>query len=300
MSATLSPDQQRPALVDTASRSRARRKRVWTAVAVLAVISLAVGGFVLFAWSVNEVRFDRPSAAFDDRAREIEALPGVDDVQHERWVEAPLFGIPNSTLSIGVARSGLPELLDLSCSNGYEDAVAWSIRVRAAAAEVVLNSAPTTPGECPDFGFDAIPLVDELARVAPKTSMQPSVWQSGVLSLVAPNDDPSSGIAALLPVLENAANLVAAAGMDAEAALEVNSAHLGVIVAPGEQDEYVSLLRALIDERGVMSFWASGGWSDGVERIQVVAPEAQHGAIERLIASADLSIADLPVRFIEQ
>ena len=65
---------------------------------------------------------------------------------------------------------------------------------------------------------------------------------------------------------------------------------------------YLALLTELAEDRAVSSFWADGGGAqaDGIEKVQIVAPDEQHAAIEEIIRSSGLHIADLPVRFLEQ
>ena len=83
---------------------------------------------------------------------------------------------------------------------------------------------------------------------------------------------------------------------------KINSANLGFVLEPGERDAYLALLTELAEHRAVRSYWADGGGTpiDGVEKVQIVAPDEQHAAIEEVIRSSGLHIADLPVRFIEQ
>jgi len=283
-------------------------KRVCLSVLVLAIIGVVTGALVLLSWMVNETHFDRPSQEFDELETQLENLPGVDSVDKERWVEAPTFSDPTSWMSVTVDEAGLPGLLQAACSTGYPDGVTWSIRVRTpSAAEVSLYAAPTAPStaggdaRCPDFGFDAVRLVDELDRVAPGLAVQPSIWENGRLELVALEELPA-GFTHLLPLIRHADDLLGAAGLDANAVVEINSANLGLTLEPGESDAYLTLLTELAASHAVSSYWADGGGTpmDGIEKVQIVAPDEQHAAIEELIRSSALHIADLPVRFLEQ
>lgn len=281
-------------------------KRVWLAALAVAVVGAALWGLVLLSWMVDEKHFDRPSEQLDAFAAELEGLPGVDEVATERWVEAPTFSDPTSVMSVTVQRSGLPGVLEAACSTGYPDPITWSIIVRTpSAAEVTLQagaSAGAAGGEqCPEFGFDAVGIVDELDRVAPGLAIAPSAWRDGMLSLVALEEGAPAGVARLLPLVEHAEDLRTAAGFPAGADLEINSANLGLILEPGKESAYLRLLTELVGDRGVTSFWADGGEpTDGVEKVQVVAPDSQHAAIEESIRASELRIAGFPVRFIEQ
>ena len=284
-------------------------KRVWLSVLVIAIIGFVTGALVVFGWTVDETHFDRPSQEFDEFETQLENLPGVDGVEKERWVEAPTFSDPTSWMSVTVDESGVPGLLEAACSTAYPDAVTWSIRVRTHAdAEVSLYAEPTAPNvaggdaRCPDFGFDAVRLIEELDRVAPGLAIQPTVWDNGRFALVALEDELPTGFTHLLPLIEHADDLVVAAGRDANGVVEINAANLGLLLEPGEGDGYLALLTELAEERAVSSYWADGGGTpvDGIDKIQIVAPDEQHAAIEKAIRSSGLHIADLPVRFLEQ
>ncbi|MDY0908810.1 hypothetical protein [Microbacterium sp. CFBP9034] len=289
-------------------RSKTAR-RVWLSVLVLAIIGFLLGALVLFAWMVNETHFDRPSQEFDEFEAEVASLPGVESVEKERWVEAPTFWSPTSWIFVTVDEAGLPGLLDAGCSPSYADPVTWSIRVRTqSAAEVSLHAGPTAPAaagaqeQCPDFGFDAVRLVDELDIVAPGLALQPSVWDNGRFALVALEDEVQAGFTHLLPLIAHADDLLVAAGLDSKKELEINAANLGLVLEPGESDEYLALLTELAEDHAVSSYWADGGGTpiDGVEKVQIVAPDQQREAIEEAIRSSGLHIADRPVRFLEQ
>lgn len=284
-------------------------KRVWPTVLVITVSAIVVGAFVMFAWTANETHFDRPSQEFDAFGTQVENLPGVAFLDQGRWVEAPTFSNPTSWIHVTVNEAGLPGLLEAACSTDYPDEVTWSIRVQTpTAAEVSLHPAPTDPTRsgrdtpCPDFGFDAVQLVDELDRVAPGLAVQPAIWESGRLAFVAAEEEMPTGFTHLLPLVEHADDLLAAAGLDANDLVEINSANLGLVLEPGESVGYLALLSELAADHAVSSFWADDGTmpQGGIEKVQIVAPAQHHAAIEDIIRSSRLHVADLPVRFIEQ
>ena len=173
-------------------RARAIVKRVWLSLGVLAMIGFASGALVMFGWMVDETHFDRPSQEFDDSRRRSRTSPASTASRRSagskrRRSRTRRRGCPSRSIE-----AGLPGLLAAACSTDYPDAVTWSIRVRTPAeAEVSLYAAPTTANidgagaRCPDFGFDAVRLVDELDRVAPGLAIQPTIWDNGRLALVA-------------------------------------------------------------------------------------------------------------------
>jgi len=280
-------------------------KRVWISVLVLAIVGVGIGALMLLAWMVDETHFDRPSQEFDDFERQVASLPGVDGVDKERWVEAPTFSHPTSWMSVSLDEAGLPGLLEAACSTDYPDPVTWSMLVRTpAGADVSLHAGATDPSaadsgtQCPDFGFDAVALVHELDRVATGLAVQPVIWDNGRFALVALD----GGFVQVLPLVEHADELLAAAGLDTDNAVEISSPNLGVVLEPGESEEYLALLTELTELHSVRSFWADpdGSQADGIEKVQIVAPEDEHAAIEDRIRASGLHIADLPVRFIEQ
>ncbi|WP_404434002.1 hypothetical protein LG299_05620 [Microbacterium lacus] len=280
-------------------------KRVSLSVLVLAIAGVVIGVLVLLAWMVDETHFERPSQEFDDFERQVGSLPGVDGVDKERWVEAPTFSSPTSWMSVSVEESGLPGLLEAACSADYPDPVTWSIRVRTPAATEVSfhadatdSNAAVSQARCPDFGFDGASLVDELDRVAPGLAVQPAIWDNGRFALVVVE----GGFTQVLPLVEHANELLAAAGLDADNPVEISSENLGVVLEPGESQEYLALLTELTELHSVRSFWADpdGAQADGIEKVQIVAPDDEHAAIEESIRASGLHLADYPVRFIEQ
>ena len=145
-------------------------------------------------------------------------------------------------------------------------------------------------------------LVEELDRVAPGLAVQPTIWENGRLALVALEEEMPTGFTHLLPLIEHADDLLVAAGLDANGVVEVNAANLGLVLEPGESEAYLALLTELAEGRAVSSYWAddAGTQADGIDKVQIVAPDEQHAAIEEIIRSSGLHIADLPVRFLEQ
>lgn len=283
-------------------------KRLGIAVAVVAGVGLVLGGSVVFAWMIDETHFDRPSPAFDELQSQVEMLPGVDGVQKERWVEAPTFSDPTSWMSVTVDQGGLPGVLQAACATDYPDTVTWTFIVQTPSSAAVTLGTETrgtdaaAGASCADFGFDPVGLVDELDRVVPGQAIQPSVWETGTLALVALEMQLSNGYEHLLPLVENADELLAAGGFAAADSVEINSPNLGLTIHPGEGAEYAALLTALAEDHGVTSFWADGGGTpiDGVEKVQVVAPEQEWDEVESLIRSSALHVSDLDVRFVEQ
>lgn len=308
MSNTLAPESRPAPDLPGAPPARSRTaKRIWIAVVLTAVVGAVLWGLVLLAWMVDETRFDRPSEEFEAFAAEVASLPGVESVDTERWVEAPTFSDPTSVLAVTVQQSGLPALLETACTADYPDPISWGIVVRTpSAAEVTLNGGPAPAAGggdgCLDFGYDAVPLVAELDRVAPGVAIAPAAWREGTLSLVESTEVPPAGYTALLPLVDHSEDLLVAAGFSAAGDVEINSATLGMILEPGESDAYLRLLTELAEDHGVTSFWASSAdeQTDGVAKVQVVAPDSQHAAIEDAIRSSGLRIAELPVRFLEQ
>ena len=281
--------------------------RVGVTFLVVVFVGLVVAALVLFAWMVNEEHFDRPSAEFDELASVIDSLPGVDSVEKERWVEAPTFSNPTSWMAVTVDQAGLAGLLDAACTMEYPDALMWTFHVRtpsgadvSAHGDSPSRSAAGTGARCPDFGFDAAEVVDELERVAPGLAVQPARWDETRFAFVEVEQAPPDGFTHLLPLVAHTEDLVAAAGLDAGTVVEINSSSLGVAVQSGESDRLLALLTVLAGEHTVSSFWADGRETNGQARVQIVAPEPQHAAIEELIRESGLDFAELPVRFLEQ
>jgi hypothetical protein len=283
------------------------RTRVWLAALVIALFGVLLGAATLFSWMVNETRFDRPSAEFDALVEQVEAIPGVTEVSGQRWVEAPIFVDPISRIELDVEQEHLPALLDELCASAHPEGVSWSLEVPAAAGGVMSLHSQTdssgralSGGTCPDFGFDAVSLVDELDEIAPGMAVQPAIWENGRFALVS-IEETRDGYLHLLPLVQNVGALLAAAGLDPDREVEINSTTLGATILPGQQEPYLALLTDLAEDHEVSFFWADGGGTpiDGVERVNVTAPAAQHAAIEGKIRASGLHIAGFPVVFSE-
>lgn len=275
------------------------RARIGIVAAVVGVIVAGGAGLTLFGWMIDETHFDRPDPAFDALAAEVAAVPGVSDVQKSRWVEAPLFVRPFSSLHVAADQSSFPALREIACDTTYPDAVMWSVELAAAAGTRVSAFAPEGLG-CPDFGFDVAPVASELGRIAPGSVVQVAVWESRRFSLSSLDVEPDGGITPLLPLVANADTLRGIAGVDPTLVVEVASPSLGVEIGPGESTGYHALLSTLAEEHDVTFFSFGGGGTptDGVKKVQLTAPASQHAAIERLIAASGLPVAALPVSFL--
>jgi hypothetical protein len=292
-------------------RSRSRIVR-WVLLSVLALVVVLVvfGGVTLFAWAIDDTRFDRPSEEFGALAAQIEDLPGVTAVESDRWAEAPFIGATSSSIAVTVDEEGLPGVLEAACSTDYPGNVQWSLRVRTAAATLVTVHEPSDEPEdaaggspCPGFGFDAVGLVHEIDTVVPGLAIQTTIWEDGRLTLVALGEESSvseASMASLLPLVAHSGELLAAAGRHATESLEINASTLGVIIEPGEEADYVALLTRLAEDHDVGNFWADGGGTPegGIERVQIVAPEDQRTMIEQLVRASGLHISEFPIRFI--
>lgn len=281
------------------ARTRMRR-RVWGGVTALVAVGVVGFGVVMFGWMIDETRFDRPDAEFDELTASLDALPGTTVNGSQRWVEAPVFLRPYAWLSLRVEEAHFPALLDTACATAYPDGVMWSLQVRTDQASLVsLHADSTGDSRCPDFGFDARGVIDRLDAVAPALSLQAAVWDNGIFAISAV--DEVSEIADLLPVVASTEDLSVAAGFGADAPVEVNSAHLSVSVEAGHGTAYVDLLDRLVDEYAVQDFWVgdAASMADGVARTQIIAPDAHHAAIEEAVRTSGLPFADHPVRFLE-
>jgi len=280
-------------------------KRVWLTSIGLVGAVLVVGAVTIFGWTINETHFDRPDEGFDRMAMELDDLPGVTVDGKERWVEAPTFVDPTSQIGITVGEAGLPGLLDAACDRTYLDTVTWSISVETDRANVVTFHNDSTSGQladdalCTHFGIDAVGFVGGVDNSTSGLTVQGTIWAEDQFALVAP-EDRINNLAALLPLVASSSDLRDAAGLAPDRSVEINGASLSVIVEPTEHDQYFAVLSTLVDEHGVTSFWADGGGTptDGVEKVQIVAPEAEHSAIEDAVRRSELHIADFPVRFI--
>lgn len=278
-------------------------------VAVLGAVGalLLCGGVVVFVWMIDETQFERPDDGFDRLTAQVESLPGVDVEASERWVEAPTFSDPSSWISLTVDEVGLPAALDAACSTEYPDTVTWSVRVATTGGTAVtMHSDPearyAAEGErCPDFGFDTAGLVGRVDSTVPGVDLQAGVWDNGRFALVALEEQPED-LPSLLPLVAHAEDLRDAAGLAPDRSVEVNSSSLILHVEPGEQERYLALLTELAEQHGVTSYWADGGGTptDGVDKVQVVAPDDEHAAIEEALRTSGLHVAEFPVRFLPE
>ena len=286
-----------------AQRKRSRARTLGISFLVVVIIVLGAGGVLLFGWMADETHFDRPSAEFDALDTRIAAVPGVVAVEKERWVEAPTFADPSSSIRVTLDRSALPMVLDIACEPDYPDPVDWGLVVRTPArAEVSIFAAPvasvSAPG-CPDFGLDATATIDALDDVAPGRSVQATVWENGRLSFSDVLDG-RVDIAAMLPLVAAADELRRAAGAPAETEVAIDGPTLGAVVAPGEAVDYAALLRTLVEDHGVTNFWdgIGGGVSpDEAVTIRVTVDPSHADAVEAAIRSSGLRLADAPVVF---
>ncbi|BAJ74084.1 archaeal/vacuolar-type H+-ATPase subunit A [Microbacterium testaceum StLB037] len=276
------------------------RARIGIAAAVLGTVAVGGAAVVMFGWMIDETRFDRPDPAFDALASEIAAVPGVTDVQKQRWVEAPAFLATSSWVQVTAEASAFPEVREIACETTYPDAVEWGFDLESAGGTRVSAFADAARG-CPAFGFDLEPVASEIFRVAPGSVIQAAIWDAERFALSSLDGGASEVVAHLLPLVAHADTLREAAGVDPAMPVEVSGPRLGVEIGPGEAAGYHALLTTLIGDHDVSFFSFGGGGTpiDGVEKVQVTAPDAQHAAIERLIADSGLPVADLPVAFLE-
>ena len=283
-------------------------KRIWIVAGGLGATGIVFGGVTMLGWMLNETRFDRQSEDFDSLTTQIETLPGVSVQDAQRWVEAPTFSNLSSRIGLTVAEANLPGLLDAACAGDHPETTTWSFRVETESNNAVFVHGDSTPTNvsggsgCINFGFDAVGFVGEVDAIVPGApsglDLQPTIW-GGQFALVELSER-VGGITTLLPLVAHADGLRDAAGMDSNQSVEINADTLSLIIEPGEQDRYSALLSTLINDHGVTSFWADGGGTptDGVEKVQIVAPDEEHAAIGDAIRTSGLHIADFPVRFI--
>lgn len=275
------------------------RARIGIAAAVVGAIAVGGGAVVMFGWMIDETRFDRPDPAFDALTAEIAAVPGVSDVQKQRWVEAPTFLDTSSWVQVTASASAFPEVREIACDTTYPDAVEWGFDLEGAEGTRVSAYADAGRG-CPDFGFDLEAVASVVFRVAPGNVIQAAIWDAERFALSSLDGRPSEAVSHLLPLVAHADALREAAGVDPAMAVEVSGPQLGVEIGPGESAGYHALLTTLVEEHDVTYFSFGGGGTsiDGVEKVQVTAPDAQHAAIEGLIADSGLPVAALPVSFL--
>ncbi|MCI9858713.1 hypothetical protein [Microbacterium proteolyticum] len=271
--------------------------RIGIGAVVAGVITLGGAGVVLFGWAVDETHFDRPSAEFDALRTEIAAVEGVDVAHSERWVEAPTFSDPSSAVLLKVRADALPDLLALACASTYPDPVSWAVEVDTVARTRISLFSDAGRG-CLDVGFDPLSAVAEIDRSAPGAQVQAAVMENGMFTLYSLDD----AFEDLIPLVSRAETVRDAAGLPPAGAIEVAGSRLSVAVGPGEGPAFEQLLTRLIDDHDVTSFFSPAGGTpiDGVEKVQVTAPERHHAAVEAAIARSTLPIAGLPVTFLPQ
>jgi hypothetical protein len=283
-------------------------KRIWIVAGGLAAIVAVFGGVTVLGWMLNETQFDRPSKDFDSLTAQIETLPGVSVDDSKRWVEAPTFSDPSSRIGLTVDEAHLPGLLEAACAGEHPETVSWSFRIETEEDNAVFVHGDSTPtdasgeSDCLNLGFDAVGFVGAVDSIVPGApsglDLQPTVWD-GQFAIVELRER-VGGISTLLPLVTAAEDLRDAAGVDSDRSVEINANNLSLIINPGEEASYSDLLSDLVGNHGVESYWADGGGTqiDGVEKVQIVAPDEEHGAIEEAIRESGLHVADLPVRFI--
>lgn len=262
---------------------------------VLGAIGFAglVGAVVVVGWMVDETHFERPSPEFDALVADVEALPGVSVEYSERWVEAPSFVSPYAALALAVDDEALPAVIDVLCASGYPERLSTSVRATTGSGTVVSlhDERGGDASACPRFGFDAATVVAALDRAAPGLEVQPAMWSRtfGFSSF----EDAAPGFAHLVPLIEHSERLRGAVGLAPETPVAVESMNLSVRFLPEERAGYAALLTELAD-RGVAVFASSAAdeQADGIARIHITAPLAEHAAIERIVRAAGLDISD--------
>lgn len=253
---------------------------------------------MMYGFLADETRFDRPSAELDALRSDVAAVPGVRAVDAQRWVEAPTFSVPSSSVRVSAEAEALPAVLKTACSTAYPEAVSWNLDVDTAAGTGVWLHADATRG-CPDFGLDPGAVVQGLDRLVPGIRISASIGEGGRLVLSS-MEEPSPDFADVLPLVDRADDLRSAAGIDPDAVVEVGSSLLIVDVEAGAGAATRTLLTTLTDRYQVTGFFAGGSGTpvDGVDKVQVTAPAQHHAAITGAIAGSGLPFAALPVSFL--
>jgi len=280
-------------------------KRVVLSITTLVVVGGVFAAVTVFAWMIDETHFDRPDKRFDRLTAALDREPGVRVDGKERWVEAPTFSDPTSWIRLTVEADHLRGLLATACDEQYSGTVAWSLRAPTKNGSVVSLYTEATPADrdddapCPDFGIDAVGLVGEVGRSVPGLDLQASVWDTGHFRLAVLDAD-AGPLTAMLPLVDQADELRAAAALDPSLSIQIDTGSLSAVIPPDEHERYLALLSDLAENHGVTSYWADGGGapSDGVEKVQITAPDAEHAGIENTIRSSGLHVADFPVRFL--
>ncbi len=277
--------------------TNSRRARAGIILAVAGVIAVGGAGVALLGAMVDETHFARPTADFDALREETDAVDGVTVLQSERWVEAPTFSHPSSWMSVETTPAALPALLETVCDNTYDEPVSWAVEVVSSSGTRVSLFSDAALG-CARFGLNAVGAVAKIDAVAPGVQVQAAVADSRTLTLFSFAYD---GLDAVAPLVAGAEAIRAAALLPADMPVEVAGSQLGVTVRPGEGAAYNALLTRLIDDFDVTYFSFGGGGTpvDGVEKLQVIAPQENHAAIASLIEESALPVAALPVMFLE-
>lgn len=271
----------------------------------LVVVGLLGGALVVLGWTIDERHFARPDAGFDRLTTRMDALAGVDVRDAERWVEAPTFSDPASWIQLEVDAAHLPEALAAICEAEHGDDVAWTLLVDAGASTTVTvhdevpAAGDASGSRCLDPGFDVVGLADAAGRLVPGVDLQPSIWEDGAFALAALEYD-AGDITEMLPLVAHADELRGAAGLAPDRPVQIDSLTVGVTLGPDEHDRWLALLDELVKENGVTGVYADDGstQTDGVAKVQVVAPEEAHAAVEAGIRASALAIAEYPVRFL--
>jgi hypothetical protein len=164
---------------------------------------------------------------------------------------------------------------------------------------------PGGASRCPELDVDPAGLLGPLDDVVSGLDLQAAVWdgtdgRTGRFSLLAIEDPEAPG--ALLPLVAHAEDLRAAVGVAGDLPVEISGSRISALVRFGEQERYAALLAELLERHGVTGFYDSsdGTQTDGVDKVQVTAPESEHAAVEEALRESGLSIADLPVRFLPE
>jgi hypothetical protein len=282
---------------------RARRALPWVLGGVAGAI--AVSGAVAFGWMVDETRFERPDARFDALVDDLRALPGVETVESQRWVEVSNLSDPTSWITLDVTAANLVAVDETLCETTYPDPVSVRIRVRTAeGTELVVGNGLEDPvfsaGTCPDLGVDAVGLLSEIDRVVPGLTVDAAVRPGKGLALVAFENAPDDSLTEMLPLVSRGSRLLAAAGMESRGTLLIESPSLSVPLTAEDDAAYAQLLTTLSRDFGVRSFGVAPDAAPPVDGIQIVAPQRNREAIERVIAAADVPASTLKVRFLRE
>lgn len=271
------------------------RVRIGIGLATAAAVVVGGAGLLMFGWMIDETHFDRPTEAFDVLGEDAAAVPGVRSVDKERWVEAPAFSDPSSSVIVRADAAAFPLVREVACRSAYTDAVLWGFELETAAGTQVSLFSERRRG-CPELGFDAHAVVAELDELVPGIRIHASLDDER-LALASFDDGGPAGIAELVPLVSSVDAVRAAAGLPGSTPVQVSAALLAVRIGPGETAEYEALLDDLVHRYEATGFFAGGDGlpTDGVEKVQVTAPREHHAGIRSAIETSGLAIAALPV-----